>query len=382
MSRLRFLIVALAILAIPAAGIAGVAGSDHDMTAGGDKLCFACHIPHNALGDKLWASTPSGTFTGVQDLCYTCHDGSVTSLGSTTAFNAALEQHATVGADCSGGGSCHDVHNQNPNGTGRFTVAGVTETEGSYCQTCHDATPFTGAEALGDHTAGITHFTNGTTFTCNQCHTLHGATAQTTNPVGLTNPILLADNEPGAYDGAFCISCHSGVAPAEATAGTGGVAATDTHDYAEGTADGTEAMHPTITTSGGTPIGGCGKCHDVHDPAGTDFGYLLLEDNANSAYCVSCHAGGGSPTVGGNTHYTGLPAATDMNSGLTPPLPWANQIDEDGTAGADWASATANHMVCESCHSVHRQGYVTTPAYFLRHDNSNNQICSACHTLN
>jgi hypothetical protein len=209
--KLNWILLGLFLAAIPATGFAAVQGSDHDMTTAAEQLCFACHVPHNAEGATLWArDLTANPFSGVQALCYTCHDGGVTSIGFTTVFDVAKEQHATVGADCSGAGACHDVHDQNPNGTGKFTVAGVTQTNNSYCETCHDATPFSGAEVWGDHTAGITHFTNGTTFTCNQCHTIHGATAQTLNPVGLTNPILLDDNEPGGFYGAFCISCHNG----------------------------------------------------------------------------------------------------------------------------------------------------------------------------
>lgn len=381
MKRLRITLAIMALVMAPAVVLGGVAGSDHDLTGQGQKLCFACHIPHNALGDKLWASTPSGTFTGVADLCYTCHDGSVTTVGTQTAFDAAKEQHATVGPDCSGEGACHDVHNQNPNGTGRFVV--VTETNGSYCESCHDATQFPGAEGLGDHTAGLTHYTNGSTFTCNQCHTIHGATAQTTNPPGLTNPILLADNQTGAAYGDFCISCHNGTAPAAAAEGTGGVAATDVFNYSEILNDGTEAKHPTMTTTGPTPVGGCNKCHDVHDPTATGtLQYLLQADNTDSQFCVSCHSAGGAPAVGANSHYLGVPTDVNMNSGLTPALPWANQIDEDGVVGADYPSATANSLVCETCHSVHRQGYSVTPSYFLRDNNSNNEICQACHTAN
>jgi predicted CXXCH cytochrome family protein len=206
--------------------------------------------------------------------------------------------------------------------------------------------------------------------------------AQTTNPPGLTNPILLADNQSGAAYGDFCVSCHNGTAPAVAVTGTGGVAAADVHNYEELTVDGTESKHPTYSADGATPISGCNKCHDVHDPAGTATGYLLTEDNANSAFCVSCHTSPGAPPVGGNTHYTGIPSDVNMNSGLTPALPWANQIDEDGQVGADWASATANSMACETCHSVHKQGYATTPSYFLRDNNTNNEICQACHTAN
>lgn len=383
MRKLLLIVAGLALVSFPMSALAGVSGSAHDLTGGGQKLCEACHTPHNAQGDMLWASAPSGTFTGVADLCYTCHDGSVTLVGSGTAFNTALQQHLNVGSDCSGDGACHDVHNQNPNVTGRFIVE--VETNNSYCESCHGATPFTGAEGLGDHTAGITHYT-GAGFTCNQCHSVHGAVAQTTNPAGLTNPILLADNQPGTYYGAFCVSCHNGTAPAEATTGTGGVAATDVLDYSEATTDGTETKHPSTAVQGddGFTIGGCNLCHEVHDPAGTASGYLLKADNSNSAYCISCHDGVTGQGVGGNSHYLGVPADVNMNSGLTPALPWANQIDEDGTAGADWATATANSMVCESCHSVHRQGNTGVDAqFFLRHENgSTNQLCTACHSAN
>jgi len=382
MKLLITILIGSSLLLLPVLTFAGVEGSDHDLTASGTKLCFACHIPHNALGDKLWAQTPSGTFGGVQDLCYTCHDGSVTNVGLTTVFDVTLEQHLTVGADCSGDAACHDVHNQNPNGNGRFVV--VTETNNSYCETCHDATPFPGAEGLGDHTAGLTHFTNGGTFTCNQCHSVHGTVHQTTNPPGLTNPILLVDNIPGAYYGAFCISCHSGTAPPEAIPGTGGVASSDPFDYSENGNDGTETKHPTITTTGPFPVGGCNRCHDVHDPAATPVNYILQEDNFDSQFCVSCHNGVNGPDVGANSHYTGLPSDVNMNAGLVPPLPWANQIDEDGNVGIDWPSADPNFMVCETCHSVHREGWTGTDAsYFLRHGNGTlNQLCSACHTAN
>ena len=109
MKRLLMVVVGIALLSLPLTSMAGVAGGDHDLTGGGEKLCETCHTPHNALGDKLWARSPSGTFTGVMDLCYTCHDGGVTTVGVTTVFDALKEQHATVGADCSGAGACHAI---------------------------------------------------------------------------------------------------------------------------------------------------------------------------------------------------------------------------------------------------------------------------------
>ena len=382
MKKLLVVTMGIALLTLPMTVSAAVTGSSHDMTGAALDLCGACHVPHKALGASLWASTPSGIFTGVQDLCYTCHDGSVTTIGATTVMDPAKEQHIAVGTDCSGDGACHDVHTQNPNTTGKFITSIVTEANGNYCEPCHTAPVFSGAEGLGDHSAGIEHYTNGATFSCNQCHTIHGATAQTQAYPGLTNPILLADNNTATVYGAFCISCHNGTAPTGIIVGVGGVAATDVFDYSEATNDGSEFKHPTTSTTGANPVGGCNLCHDVHDPAGTATNYILMADNANSAYCVSCHAAAGAPGVGSNTHFTGIPADVSMNSGLTPAMPWANQINEDGVAGADYATATANMMVCESCHSVHRQGLATSN-YFLREDNGTlNEVCSHCHTAN
>ncbi|HWR84315.1 MAG TPA: cytochrome c3 family protein [Candidatus Deferrimicrobium sp.] len=397
MRRLIIVLWGLALL-VPGVVSAGISGSDHDMRtyAGGGtvtkELCFACHVPHNASGSKLWARTIGGPFSGVQNLCYTCHDGTISTVGSTTAFDAAKEQHKNVGGECSADGACHDVHNQNPNTTGRFLVVADDNANATYCDECHDATPFTGAEALGDHTtSGNNHAVGvagtGGTLTCDGCHTPHGATAQSSPIGGLTNPALLASNNTATVYGQLCVSCHNGTAPTAAVSGTGGVSSADVYNYSETGTDGTETKHPTMaaTGGGGFTIGGCNLCHDVHNPGGaTTNGYVLKASGANSAYCVSCHNGTTGPTVGANSHpVNAVPSNTSMNTG-SPALPWAQQIDEDGTAGADWASATTNWIVCESCHSVHRQGFTGAGhEYFLRNANSTaNELCVRCHSTN
>ncbi len=382
------LVLALAALALaPLAAQAGIDGSDHDT---GGKICENCHIPHNAAGTTLWFEAPSGTFTGTQDLCYSCHDGSVTNVGLTTAFNAAAEQHKGITANGSAGDcdGCHDVHNQNPNLTGRFLYADVVQSgNGEYCSGCHDGTApteYAAADGLGNHVYGGTsttnHYNSGA-FTCNQCHTPHGATLQTTNPGALTNPILLADNIPGATYGAFCISCHNSVAPASVGFGTGGLSAGDNFDYTQATADLTELSHPTTT---GT-VGGCDHCHDVHNPSapGTDIPHLLLADNTDGAYCTSCHTGGGGPTIGTSHPYGVTPIDANMNNGLTPALPWTDEIDDDPAdavfAGLDYPTATADLITCESCHSAHRLGQ---DGPFLREANAANELCGSCHPAN
>ncbi|MBI5467298.1 MAG: hypothetical protein HY975_03775 [Candidatus Kerfeldbacteria bacterium] len=396
MKRLILILGGIALL-VPGVVFAGITGSDHDMRsyAGAGtvtkELCFACHTPHNASGTKLWARTVGGPFSGVQNLCYTCHDGTITTIGTTTAFNAAKEQHKAVGGECSVDGGCHDVHNQSPNGTGKFLTVTDANANATYCDECHDATPFTGAEALGDHTTtGNNHRWNvagtGGTLTCNGCHTPHGATAQSAAIGGLTNPILLASNNTSTVYGQFCVSCHNGTAPAAAVTGTGGVSSADPFNYSETVTDGTETKHPSMAaTGGGFTIGGCSLCHDVHNPAGpTTNGYILKASNANSDYCQSCHNGTTGPTVGANSHPVDVvPSSTTMNTG-SPALPWAQQIDEDGVAGADWTGATTNNIVCESCHSVHRQGFTGAGhEYFLRNANSTaNELCTRCHSAN
>ena len=397
MKKLIIILWGIALLA-PGVVYAGITGSDHDMRtyAGGGtvtkELCFACHTPHNATGTNLWARTVGGPFTGVQNLCYTCHDGTITTVGTTTAFNAAKEQHKNVGGECSAAGACHDVHNQNPNSSGRFLVVADANANNTYCDECHDATPFTGAEGLGDHTtAGNNHKIGvagtGGTLTCDGCHTPHGATAQVAATGGLTHPALLASNKTATVYGQFCVSCHNGTAPTAAVSGTGGVSAVDVWNYTETAINGSEFQHPSMVATGDNAfaIGGCNLCHDVHDPAGpATNGYVLKSANANSAYCVSCHNGTTGQAVGANSHPVNIVVSSAaMNSG-SPALPWAQQIDEDGLAGADWTTATANSIVCESCHSAHRQGFTGLGhEFFLRAANGTaNELCSRCHSAN
>jgi hypothetical protein len=291
-----------------------------------------------------------------------------------------------VGEDCSAPDGCHDVHNQNPNTTGRFLVEGVVRTNNSYCETCHDETPFAGGEHLGVHNTANGHYTDGTTFICESCHSVHGAVRQTMNPMDLTHPILLADDYVGGYFGGFCVSCHDGIAPPPAVPGTGGVASSDVFDYSETVHDGTQTKHPTNATAGPHPLDGCGTCHApmCADAPALEL-YDLRADNTNSAYCVSCHSSGGAPHLGSNTHFSqAVPDSPTMNDGLNPPLPWSNEIDEDGNPGPDWVSATANMMTCETCHSVHRQGHSGPDAgYLLRYPSDEaSTLCRACHTLN
>lgn len=383
MKRLFITMAGLALLTLPVTSHAVLSGSPHDMsqyTGGGvggtlgvgqDQLCFGCHIPHGAQGDKLWTMDTTGSAAGmstVQRLCYTCHDGTISVLYDAFDMSDGLVDHISPGgADCSGDNACHDVHDQ-PAADAKFLVEGVG-TNGSLCENCHDGTPHPSWSG-GDRTAAGNHLigTAAGGLTCEDCHGAHTGVAQGD---GNDSYILKVDNAPvGGQWGQACISCHNNQAPYAGFV-------TDIYNYSETVVDGTEAKHPTY---GGTyTLTGCNECHTVH---GTDdYGYLLNAPTAGAPtfidFCTSCHTDVGisAPGVGTATHYTG---DVSLWSGDPGALPWANTINDDGTAGNDWSTAPTNWMVCETCHSVHKNG---NPGYFTRiAQTDQNELCTtSCH---
>lgn len=338
-----------------ATALAGVANTEHDMSYWGlgsdPNVCGYCHIPHNAAGDKIWstwaneAQLSSGPSSPIGNMCYTCHDGTATDRGQLTVFNTALQQHKTdAGTDCN---ICHTVHD---NTNGKFLgisptytyVSGyggsISETA-TYCETCHDATMYPGAEPLGDHMAGSEHPYVGVGGSCNGCHQMHGAADYETGT--LTNPILKQDNT----DSAYCATCHA--------------------DHVQTTAGGN--MHPANSAAVK-----CATCHDVHQPDNPGRPSILKDANINSAYCGTCHQATGTangPAIGEYSHLTGNAFTT---IGATPS---ADQIDDDDD-GPDYPG-NSEVIVCESCHSAHRRG---VDAPLLRISDEGVTLCANCHS--
>jgi predicted CXXCH cytochrome family protein len=89
-----------------------VVGTKHDVSIPGTPVCVNCHIPDESGQDQLWAVKPNtaGDFAGLRPLCFSCHDGTVTSVG-TFAFDLTRPLHIRTpgvrGADCD---RCHDPH--------------------------------------------------------------------------------------------------------------------------------------------------------------------------------------------------------------------------------------------------------------------------------
>ena len=146
-----------------------VVNSPHDVNA--ENPCSSCHIPHGANGDFLWArdysssangaqdvtsNDDAGTSTAIKPMCYSCHDGTIASVGLKTAFSATHSNHRTRAATAlnSSGNAygpnrdcdlCHDPHDDgntdflryerysSRNGGHWYTLT----PGGNFCSSCH-----------------------------------------------------------------------------------------------------------------------------------------------------------------------------------------------------------------------------------------------------
>lgn len=372
-------LLALAIVALfvlPIVANAGIDGTEHDMVGFAQgtfkkELCQACHLPHNAGSDKLWAQGYTTTYSDLRDLCVTCHDGSIATSGTSGTgyfvFSTTSINHIpTNGSACSGPDACHDIHNQLSAGNNFLKVSTSVTVSGSYCASCHNNTTITGVGGtpVADKTGTDNHVygTYGTeTVICETCHYVHGAADQTgTTP---DSYILRADN---ATPGDICVSCHNSTS----------TDVNDAWDY--NLTDG--SMHPITSATYSSTFGdGCESCHTVHGGSGT---YVLKADNLESAYCTSCHNGTTGPAVG-NSHPM-LAAANTSAAGITMgSYPISSTLDEDGDdvyTGVDFGS-TNDYLICESCHSVHKSGVAGTK--LLRGAmGAQNTLCDDCHAQN
>lgn len=182
-----------------------VVDTKHNLGSANNPVCFVCHSPHDAKGSYLWAR-PVGAGAGMKPLCYSCHDGTVTSTGS-YAFDASKIQHEVSpgkkGQDCD---RCHDPHRN----TWKFTT--LTQTNADLCTACHGkggsnnhpidkpADAYQPTDRVWDpkgspadtsgtrlwDAAGTTIVTSGPGYIkCLTCHAPHGAVNGTLNTMAI-----------------------------------------------------------------------------------------------------------------------------------------------------------------------------------------------------
>jgi predicted CXXCH cytochrome family protein len=167
-----------------------VSGTDHDVATPGVSPCVSCHLPRDEGADVLWAGDPIGNsaFSGLKPLCYSCHDGTVTAVGS-YAFDYSRPMHPGVagvkGEDCD---RCHDPHGTEND---RFLrVAGGA----NFCQSCHpEAGP-------GDHPINVNAIAEGADPKDGTWDPTHGDF----NGTRLWNS---EGNAPGNF--VKCMTCHA-----------------------------------------------------------------------------------------------------------------------------------------------------------------------------
>lgn len=380
-NKLKLTFLLLACLSIsPVLSFAALTGSKHDMFVQGKgtspDICSYCHIPHNAIGEKIWSNwkksqMPAG-YTTIGNMCYTCHDGTVTNLGQATAFNSSLQQHKIpAGSDCD---MCHSVHD---NANGSFmNLAQISEY--TYCPSCHNAA--VNAGGLGDHvnkpgnhqncnvchTGADMYYISGSVddSTCHLCHArAHGAVNY--SAPGVANPILKESNT----DSYICVNCH----PMAYQGASGG------------------KRHPSSMSSAGA-YGKliCQTCHDAHQPGVTDHPALLTEPNIDSQMCINCHDGTSGPAIGhSHPNQVGLGDIVPKDASAATGTPLGNQINDNYypyfTNHKIWDSnldypANSASVICETCHSVHRKAD-DQGTKLLRITNTNSALCLNCHQM-
>jgi predicted CXXCH cytochrome family protein len=226
--KVRLVVVALVVVA----GLAGatvvlgkdkdVSGTKHDVAAPGVAPCTECHIPRNPEGEVLWARDPnsSGPMAGMKAICFSCHDGTVTSVG-TYVFDPGKPTHLSnpgiKGQDCD---RCHDPHEA---GYGKFVKQ---PRAANMCQSCHqrmadsdhpiDIDALAAGEAPKDaHFDPATGDFNGsrlfnaegtgpgTQVKCLSCHSPHGASPGTS-----LNTVAFSSGHNSFLP--LCANCHAG----------------------------------------------------------------------------------------------------------------------------------------------------------------------------
>lgn len=273
MNKFTIKLVAAGILAAVSTGAtAGIAASQHDMTATGTgqlktatEICVFCHTPHASAtgsGVPLWnkdlathkagvtytpyaSSTMDGAATdasikgGISMACLSCHDGT---QGMDAMFNNPGSGQGTQGGTA--------TNNMSP-GAGSLLGASVT-----------NAIAMLGSDLSNDHPIGIPYAGGG-------------AAAAVTAKATYNDPDF---NFSDVNNSTGVLTESGGYMWLERGAGSLDAAARDKQDII-------------LYNRTGIPYVECGSCHDPHNAATKAAGSVafLRVANTGSTVCLSCH---------------------------------------------------------------------------------------------
>jgi predicted CXXCH cytochrome family protein len=430
MKRIASIALVGAVVAFAGQAWAGVSGSAHDVAsalgaaAAGFGVCSSCHIPHKAVGDRLWPKPITGTSAlrgDVGNLCTYCHDPTNGVLGASqtpypfkdqktsthgmvktnlpdvaNSFDTTLPYMGVASANmqCT---SCHNVHDQSGVGQLAFLQAPIDV----LCARCHSNRQFVNGVAQSGSTAATGAWGVAT-------RSGFDSTGAAGNP----------GSHPVGTDILGDVSTHNwnGVAASADSPVTTTIMAIEAWGTGTNYPLGPKLIGGAVAADAATFTGGvgCVTCHMVHgrngatnaDPNPDLLVFYQTENgvtgqangvdvDTNNALCEACHRGAAPATATGTYAGTFFPnpgAGTGthpvddyyllVDAGVTGvPAGWPTGI----TTRADGGSP---HLICESCHTPHPLQSVTrgqtnvvapgTNNHILR--NADRLICDNCHT--
>ncbi|MBI5117532.1 cytochrome c3 family protein, partial [Candidatus Poribacteria bacterium] len=242
-------ILAAMLYCVPAFG--AVAGTAHEQSIGDQGVCSACHIPHKALGARLWPQSMSGqeaVFGVVGSLCYYCH-GTGGGAGLVNAVQI-FAMDDTIGAFSHG----RDV-NQLPDPTGTMDTSLPYGGDSRFqCTTCHNVHDDTSKPFLQDDIDQL----------CARCHKLRQFVGGSDQAVqGAWGSGYYGTSNPGSHPMGTDVYGDSD-SPANSPINITGAAvftyaygATSAHNLGGHLIDG-------ATTPGSGAGVTCATCHSVH----------------------------------------------------------------------------------------------------------------------
>jgi len=279
-------------------------------TAGVSGPCGACHVPHNAAGQRLWAKPISGDQDFVSQLCSGCHRPN----GAAQAKLIGDNYHPVdvVFKDSSGARAHERADTKLP----LYDKDGNRKPEEKIvCMTCHEP------HVWNPQKTGALH---------DYAHAnMEGDT---------TNSFLRKANFPSSD---LCKICHADKAFVDGT----------DHDLNVTAPEAVNLLGQTVKESGP-----CGACHLVHNSPSSlklwarPYGPVSEQESIINALCRGCHSKGNNaeskiPRI---TFHPEGKLVSNLHQLMEAGIPLVPLYDKDGR------KVNVGYISCPTCHNAHQ----------------------------